>query len=640
MNKFFDKIKLLAIILAVVCLNSSCDNFLDRQEDEKLTFDKIWQSGPETRKYWYNAMSFINSEVATFIGDANPFLGASDEASISYSKDYNAMNFGTWNAAAIPYTGKETFDYYYKGIRECNIFLANIGRLSDPQVEQDEIDRMIVQTRFARAYYYFCMMRLYGPVFLVGDEILDVTGTTESLARPRNTWDECVKYVTDELTELANDSRMISTWTGDSEKGLATKGACNAIVARLKLYSARPLFNGNPMYSSVLNPVTDKFPNLSGVNLFPVNYEPKKWLEAAQAALTVIDDPQYKLYRAGNNNPYEDYYGITQTHWNSELIWSTGYKNRYYISVNTAPTGLAGTSYGGIGPTQQQVDAYAMKNGIYPITGYRNNGTEPIIDSRSNYSVNELDKSTWIYPAWAGKVAYQISAPNMYKDREPRFYVNVFFSGSYWTHGTAATNRTLISFAKGGNSNTTHDYPKSGYLINRFYDHTANSTAGTWGNIVFPTIRLAEVYLNFIESVLMCKKNGVSMPSSYETRAMSYWDDIRDRAGVPSITQAYPGASIDQLIELCRSERRVELSFENHRFFDTRTWMIAEQTDNGPMYGMDSTYPVGTNKNDTPDGFWKRTVFETRVFKPNFYLYPWSQRELERNRLLTQNYGW
>lgn len=69
--------------------------------------------------------------------------------------------------------------------------------------------------------------------------------------------------------------------------------------------------------------------------------------------------------------------------------------------------------------------------------------------------------------------------------------------------------------------------------------------------------------------------------------------------------------------------------------------MIATETDGGPMYGMNTECPIGDNAaNVTPADFWKRTVFETRVFKDNHYLYPFSQRELDRNRMLTQNYGW
>ena len=54
-----------------------------------------------------------------------------------------------------------------------------------------------------------------------------------------------------------------------------------------------------------------------------------------------------------------------------------------------------------------------------------------------------LKKTTWEYPAWGGAAAYDLNAPNMYKDREPRFYVSVFFGGNKWHHGSGMT---LISF--------------------------------------------------------------------------------------------------------------------------------------------------------------------------------------------------
>ena len=227
----------------------------------------------------------------------------------------------------------------------------------------------------------------------------------------------------------------------------------------------------------------------------------------------------------------------------------------------------------------------------------------------------------------------------MYKDREPRFYVTVFFGGNQWLHGNSATS---ISFAKGGNGNKSHDYPKSGYLCNRFYDHKLNSSEGQWGNITFPVFRLGEIYLNYIEAVLECKKNGVALDPSYEALAMEKWADLRKRAGLDPITSIYGQVSTEELIQLCRKERQIELAFERHRYFDTRTWMIATQTDNGKMYGMNTSCPLdaGMKGTETPDGFWERTAFETRVFQNKHYLYPFSQRELDRNKLLTQNYVW
>lgn len=616
---------------------TSCEDFLDRQEDEKLTFEKVWENRNTTKQYWLNAMSFLPNFNGGYIGDNEPYLGASDECTIAYDRQYRYINFGSWNASTVPYY---RMDKYYKGIRECNILMQNVHKCSDPLATQRDLDLYYWQARFARAYYYFLMMCDYGPIFLLGDELLDFSASTESLYRPRNTWEQCVDYVVSEMTECANSNAIQSSYV-DSEYGLATKGTCQAVISRLLLYSARDLFNGNTLYRNVKNPTTSEFPDLSGAELFPQQYDANKWLKAAEAAKVLLDNPQYELYRAGNGNPYEDYVGITNVNWNSELIWTDRYNNRFSWGVGTVPTGVAGTAYGAVGPTQQQVDAYAMSNGRYPITGYDLNGN-PIVDSQSGYdAATEMQLSIWNYPAagWSKFGNYDIEAPNMYKNREPRFYVTVFFSGNYWLHDQQST---MISFAKRANGNKSHDYPKSGYLVNRFYDHRLNSASGNWGNITFPVFRLGEMYLNFIESVLECKKRGITLPGGYEQLAMDKWADLRDRAGLVPITEVYPNATTEELIELCRKERRVELAFERHRYYDTRTWMIAKETDGGPMYGMNTECPLGKDDatNVTPVDFWKRTVFETRVFKDNHYLYPFSQRELDRNKMLTQNYGW
>ena len=616
---------------------TSCEDFLDRQEDEMLTFEKIWENRNTTKQYWLNAMSFLPNFNGGYIGDNEPYLGASDECTIAYDRQYRYINFGSWNASTVPYY---SMDKYYKGIRECNILMQNVHKCSDPLATQRDLDLYYWQARFARAYYYFLMMCDYGPIFLLGDELLDFSASTESLYRPRNTWEQCVDYVVSEMTECANSDAIQSSYE-ELEYGLATKGTCQAVISRLLLYSARDLFNGNTLYRNVKNPTTSEFPDLSGAELFPQQYDANKWLNAAKAAKVLLDNPQYELYRAGNGNPYEDYVGITNVNWNSELIWTDRYNNRFSWGVGTVPTGVAGTAYGAVGPTQQQVDAYAMNNGRYPITGYDADGN-PIADSQSGYDVaTEMQLSVWEYPAtgWSKFTNYDIEAPNMYKNREPRFYVTVFFSGNYWLHDQQST---MISFAKGANGNKSHDYPKSGYLVNRFYDHRLNSASGNWGNITFPVFRLGEMYLNFIESVLECKKRGITLPGGYEQLAMDKWADLRDRAGLVPITEVYPNATTEELIELCRKERRVELAFERHRYYDTRTWMIAKETDGGPMYGMNAECPLGKDDatNVTPVDFWKRTVFETRVFKDNHYLYPFSQRELDRNKMLTQNYGW
>lgn len=618
--------KIFAIALLLSLGATSCDSFLDRQEDETMTFEKIWQQRNTTRQYFLNVMGYMPNDAQIFYYRHE--CGAADEGTCTWNwSSYQLINFGSWNASNLPH---DNFNKYYQAIRDCNIFLQNVMSCSDPVVTQEELTLWYNCARWARAYYYFQLMRDFGPVFLVGDELMDFSATAAELARPRNTWEECVNYVVSEMEWCA--SRLPDTYNS-SEMGLPTRGAALAVISRLKLYSARPLFNGNTLYRQVVNP--------DGTQLFPQEFSAQKWVEAAQAAKAVVDLGLYELYRTSDNNPYMNYYGIMQETWNKESIFCAGgYQSRYILGVHTAPTlGVGGTAYGGWGPTQQQVDAYAMSNGRYPISGYESDGT-PIINDDSGYPSNEFAKETFNNPfmtAMGAPVASsQGSWPVMYKDREPRFYVSVFWGDSQWKYGN---NYKLCSFCQGANGHVAHDYPKSGYIVNRYYDHTLDSyTQGQWGNVTFPTFRLGEIYLNYIEAALECERNGVTGEGISREQAMTYWDDLRDRVGLDPITQVYPNASVTDLIELVRKERRVELAFEGLRYYDTRTWMIATETDGGPMYGMNtSAVSSGTV---TTDEFWKRTAFENRVFRNNHYLFPFPQRELDRNKQLTQNYGW
>ena len=605
---------------------TSCDSFLDRQEDETMTFEKIWQQRGTTQQYFFNVMGYLPNDSQIFYYRHE--CGASDEGTCTWNwNNYQLINFGSWNASNLPH---DNFNKYYQAIRDCNIFLQNVMSCSDPVVTQEELTMWYNCARWARAYYYFLLMRDFGPIFLVGDELMDFSASAAELARPRNTWDECVNYVVSEMEWCA--ARLTDTYSS-SQMGLPTRGAALAVISRLKLYSARPLFNGNTLYRSVVNP--------DGTQLFPQESDPQKWVEAAQAAKAVADVGIYELYRTEDNDPYMNYYGITQEEWNKEIIFcGGGYQSRYTLGVHTAPgLGVGGIAYGGWGPTQQQVDAYAMSNGRYPISGYEADGT-PIINDDSGYPSNEFAKETFNNPfmtALGAPVANsQGTWPVMYKDREPRFYVSVFWGDSQWKYGD---KYKLCSFCQGANGHMAHDYPKSGYMVNRYYDHTLDSyTQGQWGNVTFPSFRLGEIYLNYIEAALECERNGVTGEGVSREQAMAYWDDLRDRAGLASITETYPNATIDELVELARKERRVELAFEGLRYYDTRTWMIATQTDRGPMYGMNtSAVSSGT---ETVDEFWQRVSFENRVFKNNHYLFPFPQRELDRNKVLTQNYGW
>ena len=140
--------------------------------------------------------------------------------------------------------------------------------------------------------------------------------------------------------------------------------------------------------------------------------------------------------------------------------------------------------------------------------------------------------------------------------------------------------------------------------------------------------RLANVYLNYVEAL------NESSPGDADI--VRYLNLIRQRAGIPLYGAgagmiAIPTAQSD-MRDAIRRERRVELAFENTRFFDTRQWKIATQTDNGPALGLNIT--------QDPPAFYNVVSFENRIFQQKHYLFPIPQNEININKALVQNSGW
>lgn len=607
---------ILALMVAFGSM-SSCDSFLDQEPIDRPTKpEDIFSKRATTEKYLNRVYSFIPRYWT--ISSEEGWGPLSDEADVSFQHDVHKIHNGAFSPAASYY---KKWGNSYNGIREATYFLKYVHLCKE--LNDDEMKQYTAEAKFLRAYYHFLIMRNYGPVVLMGDILMepDADGNIG-----RSPFDACVSYVSKELKDAAGALYTVQT---QNESGRITKGAALALRARLLLYAASPLFNptdNKSIYASWKS-------NTTGENLMPTTYSEQKWKDAAAAAKEVIDMPQYELMEVYNNSvldPYASLYKIYTSQWsNKEIIFGRIFndKNWYY---RVTPRAFK-SCWGGYNPTQKQVDAYAMNTGVYPITGYEGatkngDGVRPIIDPNSGYSetgttnnyVNPFDKQS-------------ANTYNMYINREPRFYINITWSGMKLPYDApaegVATKSKEIQFYKGGNSGSGASGDKSvtGYSVRKMLNHSNDPDNDKFMMpMVWPMIRLAEVYLNYVEALIEYDYQNSDV--------LLYWNKVRFRAGVPNIEDVYPGIENDQTLlrEMIRRERQVELSFENHRYFDSRRWLIAEETNNGPVYGMDILA-------ENNAGFFKRTPSRehgSRIFRKAFYLHPIEQWELDRNTAL------
>ena len=259
-------LRTIALSIAAGTLLGACDSYLDRQPDEPLTSKDIFQKQKTTLEYLVNIYSWQpDYEAPACISSFTdiPWEACSDEASFSYlSRVYTIINYDSWTPATGLYRS-DTYDNLYKGIREANYFMQHVYEC--PELNDTDKGYYYNEARFLRAYYYSLMLPVFGPVFLLGDEPVDFTQSGLD-SRERNTWDECVDYVTEELFEASKG--LPESWPANFY-GRATNGAALAARARLLLYSARPLFNGNDLYKDIVG--------THGKPLFSTQYDVQKW---------------------------------------------------------------------------------------------------------------------------------------------------------------------------------------------------------------------------------------------------------------------------------------------------------------------------------------------------------------------------
>jgi hypothetical protein len=599
----------LGVILAFAV--TSCSGFLDQApENNRLTVPKTFAKKANVKNFLANIYSKIpdydneryTPSSATGSGPG-PWLGSSSEAEYRWPfVKSNSVNKGEYNAS----TGwiDILWQRYYKGIRAATFFMSHINECSVCGSKLRVQYR--AEARTLRAYYYYLLMRMFGPVPLV-KKVIPHDANLSEVKLSRTPFDSLANYVASQL-----DSAIVNLPfkpQSSIDIGRVDQGFAAGLKVKLLTMAARPLYNGNSFYAGMKNP--------DGTQLINQNFEKKKWKRAANAAKEFINKyvpNPYHLYKEydsdGTYDPFLSVRDVILEPWNSGDIFmrnQASVETRTYEEVPEdagAPSGLQGS--GGLGATQWIVNQFFMANGrtIWdPKSGYQKSGT-------SMFQAPDDNTQRTTFNEWV--------------NRGPRFYAYITYTNRLWLYTGAGDFVPELDYT--GNSGKKvggNDYSPTGYIVRKNMGIESRPSSRSTATI----LRLAQIYLDYAEAL------NESDPGNPDI--LEYLNKIRERAGLPGYgSSSLPApASPDSMRAAIRQERNVELCFESgDRYFYAREWKIANKTDNGPQMGLTITA-------DVPE-FYKKEPFETRVTKEKQYLLPIPQHEITVDENLVQNTGW
>jgi hypothetical protein len=506
----------------------------------------------------------------------------------------------------------------YASIRGCNVFLRGVDEYKSPTNpivgQEGDLKMRKAEVHFLRAYYHFLLARFYGNIKYM-DYAAELTG---NLAFEQDPWPVVlekmladIQYAVDSLPALHNNLDF-----GRVDKGTAL--ALKAIV----LY-----MNASPMYNGGIIPGND---DRIGRDQYST-YNKEKWKLAADAAKALMDLKisdtsnilRYSLY-AGNGNSWQAESGnkvyarikqiyIDMNAYRNEWIFTLTRNKDQAWQGDHIPPSFGGASR--LQPLQEQVDEY-----------------EFIGNDGYGYA---------IYDPVAASKGYNDKNP--YINRDPRFYSDVMYHGSMYQ--TKVIN-TATGADKIGASNAT----STGYYLRKFY-HEDWKRTGSW-SLHFPMIRLPEIQLIYCEA--MNKYYGASASSEIYT----ILNALRARSFMAPVP---PGLSPDALLKYIQRERRVELFYENKRYFYSR-WNLeptsaSELAKESVFDDANPVLPYPRTQHDVhgmipvvdPAGLitisgvkysMQRFRLETRVFTDKNYFWPIMQTELVNCPTLIQSPNW
>lgn len=575
--------QLILVVLSVCFILWSCDDYED-YPIEQFTIDYVFST---TDSLGVNAKGYLDAIYATMYNGHNRVGGdyldaATDDALSSSLTESSVQRLFSGRFTPTNLVGGEMeWGRYYAGIRKANTFINHIDVVPLMNTFKNNVEDSIplnrawkAEARFLKAYFYFELVKRYGGVPIVSDTPYQLG---ENVEIPRNTFEQCIDYIVGELDAIKDSLRSIPIANVNSDGHVVTQEAAMALKSRVLLYAASPLFNKNPIEHSN---------ELVGY----ATYDPERWKKAADAAKYFIDTYSHFALNINFNAVFLNDYGVNN---NKEIIFFRQGSKNMEIESRNGPVGFSGNNLGTgrTSPTQNLVDAFPMKDG------------KAIDDPTSKYT-------------------YSLS--NMYQNRDPRLDLTVLHNASKWLNTTLQTYRDGTHNPTGATQKT-----KTSYYLRKFMGNFENQASYSEQLHVWIMFRYAEMLLNYAEA-----QNEYAGPSDEIYQIIK---NIRKRARIEAGTNGMYGlkAGMDQkeMRAVIQNERRIELAFEEHRYWDIRRWRIAETIFENPLMGLSIIKDGGTlTFNVVP--------VATTAFEPKRYLYPIPYSEVVKNSNMIQNPNW
>ena len=592
--------KKIITLLAFLPLLAACDDLFEPALENNRDIEAMYQDPSYAQGILANA--YIKLPYAT---SPNSDLATDDAVTNENTNNYLRMATGSWSASNDPTSRWQ--DCYFC-IQFINIFLENVDKVewaADERVQTMFRDRLTGEAYGLRAVFMYYLLQAHGgytedgklmgvPILLSSEDpdsdfnheratyaacveqiIKDADKAIELLPLDyvdlKNNADVPQKYQEIGVTEASTYNRV----NGINMGGLMTARIAMAVKAQVALMAASPAFSAE-----------------SGIT----------WKQAAEYAGDLLDKMDNPWTLDADGNTWYDNAEITNLVSGAnpeEIIWRGSTADELTLEQNNFPPSLYGN--GRVNPSQNLVDAFPMANGY------------PISHSKSNY---DEDKP--------------------YEDRDPRLTDYILYNGS-----AKLNNGTAIDLAASNNYNANATNTENGRSTRTGYYLLKLLRPGCNPNPQYNTaqrhysarIRYTEIFLAYAEAAN--EAYGPMGTGKYPYSAKDIIKKIRQRAGINDEGYLNECAGDpDKMRELIRNERRLELCFENFRFWDLRRWKVDMEKLNETIRGVKIT----DNGNDSFT--YEELKVEIRNYSDYMYYGPIPHSEILKWSNLKQNKGW